>query len=142
MKTSKLTVLLVIAVLTLSLGTLTAQTTDKTQTGKGSRKHPQQAKDFKRHAKAHPKEAKVIAKDANRNPGTTKKYYLAAERNPDKYKEIKRDAEAHPAKAKQMYRNNKGQLKHKSPGENYRRYENYKQNKGRVRKVARKGKSK
>jgi DsbC/DsbD-like thiol-disulfide interchange protein len=136
MKTSKLTVLTVIAALTLSLGTVTGQTADKPKTSRetkvrnAARKHPKQAADYKRHAVMHPKEAKALAKDANRNPGTTKKYYKAAERNPDKYKEIKRDAEKHPAKAKKIYKNNKGQLKHKSPGENYNRYRNYKQKRG------------
>jgi DsbC/DsbD-like thiol-disulfide interchange protein len=136
MKTSKLTVLSVIAAVTLSLGTVTGQTTDKPETSRqtkvkrAAKKHPKQAADYKRHAVKHPKDAKVVAKDANRNPGTTKKYYRAAEKNPDKYKEIKRDAEKHPAKARKIYKNNKGQLKKKTPGENYNRYSKYKKRRG------------
>jgi hypothetical protein len=100
---------------------------DKQQKVKhAAKKHPKQTTDFRKHAVNHPKEAKTLARDANNNPGTTKKYYKAAEKNHDKYREIKRDAENNPARAKKMYKKNKGQLKKKSPGENYKQYKDSK----------------
>jgi hypothetical protein len=128
MKTAKTILVATMTGTLISLSPVKAQNKVVEKAGKqqkvkhAAKKHPKQSADFRKYAVNHPKEAKAVARDANNNPGTTQKYYKAAQKNPDKYREIKRDAENNPARAKKMYKRNKGQLKKKSPGENYKQY--------------------